>query len=120
VPPLERAAPAAPGGLPEEVGRMALALERPHLNSDGQRHPRENALAISALLLGVVSFALAIPAGDVVAGVHWLGVALGAAGVLVAIYAQYVSATTGERWTIIPGWVCAALGFALNIFYAVN
>jgi hypothetical protein len=115
-----RAAPAAPGGPPKEVGPMAVALQRPHLNSDGERHPRENALAISALVIGVVSFALAMPAGNSGDAIHIVGAILGAIGIVVSIWAQYVSVTTGERWTIIPGWVCAGLGFALNIFFAVN
>jgi hypothetical protein len=103
-----------------EVGPMALALERPHLNSDGKPHPRENALALSALVLGVLSFALAIPAGEVVPAVHWIGLAIGVVGVGVSMVAQMLSATTGERWTIMPGWICAALGVALNLFFAVS
>jgi hypothetical protein len=99
---------------------MAVALQRPHLNSDGQPHPRENALAITALIVGVVSFAMAIPAGGSGDAIHIIGAVLGAVGIGVSIWAQYVSVTTGERWTIIPGWVCAGLGFALNVFFAVN
>jgi hypothetical protein len=99
---------------------MAFALERPHLNSDGKSHPRENALALASLFLGIASFALALPAGNVASGVHWVGAGLGAVGILVSMYAQMVSVTTGERWTIVPGWICAGLGFALNIFFAVH
>jgi hypothetical protein len=86
--------------------------------SDRERE-HDDKLAYLCLVLGVVSFALAIPT-NAAAGVHWAGVAIGAVGFVLAAYTQLISVTTRERWILMPGWICAGLGFALNIFFAVS
>jgi hypothetical protein len=84
----------------------------PHvtLNTDGQRHPRENALALITIALGLVAVACALWED-----LHQVGSFVGAAGVVAGLWAQLVSATTGERWLIVVGLGAAALGFGLNM-----
>ena len=68
------------------------------LNSDGQRHPRENALAVFTLVTGVVAFA-----------VGWV------VSLLVGLYAQMISATREERIVIVTGLIAAFVGTALGL-----
>jgi hypothetical protein len=86
--------------------------------SDRERE-HDDKLAYLCLVLGVVSFALAIPT-DVAAAVHWAGVVIGIIGFLLAAYTQLISVTTRERWILMPGWICAGLGVGLNAFFAVS
>jgi hypothetical protein len=86
--------------------------------NEGERK-HDDKLAYLCLVLGVVSFALAIPT-NAAAGVHWIGVAIGAVGFILAAYTQMISVTTRERWILMPGWICAGLGVGLNIFFAVS
>jgi hypothetical protein len=80
------------------------------LNTDGQRHPKENAMALATVLLAAVSLVCATaPAW------HVLGAWTGLVGALVGGYDQFISKTRGERWVIVVGLVASALGFALNL-----
>src|SRR6478735_8407040 len=81
------------------------------LHADDTPHARMDVLAWACLALGVVSFLLAAIGGSV------LGALLGGVGLALAVVAQMYSATTSERWLIIPGWVMAALGLVLNLFW---
>jgi hypothetical protein len=85
---------------------------KPHLtlNTDGRRHPRENALAIVALVLGLVSLGTALNRD-----LHFVGAVTGLAGVLVGLYDQYISATRAERLVIVPAIGFAAVGLALAL-----
>ena len=91
--------------------QAASARPRPHLtlNSDGQRHPLENSLAVFTLVTGVVVFA----AGWVVS-LHMLASVLGVVSLLVGLYAQLISATRAERMIIVTGLVAAFVGTALG------
>jgi hypothetical protein len=80
------------------------------LNSDGRRHPLTNSLAVFALLDGLA----AAPIGFIVAQ-HMLASVLGAAGLLVGLYAQLISATRNERMIIVTGLVGAFIGGALGV-----
>jgi len=80
------------------------------LNTDGRRHPRENTLAFVCVALAVVSLLTAFDRG-----LHFVGALTGLGGVLVGIYDQYISATTAERWVIVPGLGASAVGLALAI-----
>ena len=79
------------------------------LNSDGQRHPRENALAVFTLVAGLITFAV----GWVVS-LHVLASVLGIVSLLVGLYAQLISATRAERIIIVTGLVAAFVGTALG------
>ncbi len=91
--------------------QAASARTRPNLtlNSDGQRHPLENSLAVFTLAAGVVVFA----AGWVVS-LHVLASLLGVICLLVGLYAQLISATRAERMIIVTGLVAAFVGTALG------
>ncbi|RCG30147.1 hypothetical protein DQ384_18245 [Sphaerisporangium album] len=82
------------------------------LNTDGKRHPLENALTLAALSCGLIAFmsGLFVPV-HVVAS--WAGV-LGFVG---GLYAQYVSATTAERSLNIVAIVASFVGTALGIYH---
>jgi hypothetical protein len=80
------------------------------INTDGRRHPTENALAFLSLGLAVVSLVSATQPSWHVAG-SWAGLV----GALVGGFDQYISKTRGERWIIVVGLVGSALGFALNV-----
>jgi hypothetical protein len=81
----------------------------PSLNSDGQRHPLENSLAVFTLVTGVIVFAV----GWVVS-LHVLASVLGIVSMLVGLYAQLISATRAERVIIVTGLVAAFVGTALG------
>ena len=81
------------------------------LHAYDEPHPRETALAWAALVLGCVAFLLAAVGGSM------YGLVIGVVGTATAIWAQLVSATTAQRWLVVPGWVLAALGIALNLFF---
>ncbi|MFG1948378.1 hypothetical protein [Nonomuraea sp. NPDC048826] len=90
---------------PTEGQRFRLTL-----NSDGHRHPVENALAITSVVCGIVAFvSLFFPGGHVIAS--WVGTL----GFGVGLYSQYVSATTPQRTLNIVGLVGSFLGVALGI-----
>ena len=79
------------------------------LNSDGQSHPRENALAVFTLVTGLITFAV----GWVVS-LRALASILGIVSQLVGLYAQLISATRAERMIIVTGLVAAFVGTALG------
>lgn len=91
---------------------MALTIHRPRLtlNTDGERHPVENALAAVTVALGVVSLLLA--GWD---ELHVPGAWIGGVGALVGVWAQMISATTAERWVIVFGLGGCMVGFYLNM-----
>jgi hypothetical protein len=94
---------------------MGMELRKPHvphvtLNTDGQRHPRENATIAVAAFCGVVALAFA-PFENM----HVPGTWLGLLGVIAGFYAQYISATTAERMVNVVFLGMAAVGFAINM-----
>lgn len=80
------------------------------LNTDGRSHPRENTFAAAALVLGLVAVVTAIWPG-----LHLISSWFGLAGILTAAWAQFISATTGERFLSIIGLGAAAVGFYLGL-----
>ena len=100
---------------------VASARPRSHLtlNSDGQRHPLENSLAVFTLITGLIVFTV----GWVVR-LHVLASVLGIVSLLVGLYAQMISATREERVIIVTGLVAAfvgtALGFAHGGFWSLS
>ena len=84
----------------------------PHftLNSDGERHPLENGLAIFTLISGIVAFAM----GWIVS-LHLIATIVGFASLAVGLYAQMISATRPERMVIVTGLVAAFVGVSLGI-----
>jgi hypothetical protein len=92
----------------EAAGKKRSALI---LNTDGERHPVENSLAVASITIGVIALVL-----GVLPPTHFFGSLAGVIGLPLALYSQLVSATTGERWLNVIGMVCSFVGagFALS------
>ncbi len=92
--------------MPQVAGRPRITL----LNTDGERHPKENALAVVSLALGIAAVALGL-----VVAAHLPATIIGIVGFPVALYSQMVSATTGQRWLNVIGMIGSFIGLALAI-----
>src|SRR4051812_26730525 len=90
----------------QEADRPRITL----LNTDGERHPKENSLAVISFVLGIIAFALGL-----VVSAHFPAAIIGVVGFPIALYSQMVSATTGERWLNVIGMIGAFVGLALAI-----
>ncbi|XVQ10963.1 hypothetical protein ACQP1W_52160 [Spirillospora sp. CA-255316] len=91
----------------EAAGKKRSALT---LNTDGERHPVENSLAVASITIGLIALVLGfIPA------THFFGALAGVIGLPLALYSQMVSATTGERWLNVVGMVAAFIGAAFAL-----
>jgi type IV secretory pathway TrbD component len=85
-------------------------LPRLTLNSDGQRHPTENALTIFTFVIGIAAFAVGF-----VVRLHFAGLTLGIIGFVVGLYAQMVSNTREQRIVIMAGIIAAFVGLGLSV-----
>ena len=72
--------------------------------------PREVLLAWLTLGFGVVSMICAF-----FAEAHVLGSWTGVTGLVLGTWAQMISATTAQRWIIVPGWVLSLVGTMMGI-----
>ncbi len=81
------------------------------LNSDGQRHPVLNAMAVFTLIAGVVAFVLGLTRHDL----HLAATILGILGFAGGLLAQMLSATREQRIVIMTGVVAGFVGMALGI-----
>jgi uncharacterized membrane protein len=95
-----------------QAARARPNLRLPHatLNSDGSRHPLENALTVFTLAAGLVAFAT----GWIVSQ-HMVATVLGLMSLVVGLYSQLVSATREQRMLIVTGLVAAFVGVALGL-----
>ena len=97
--------------MPQAAGtRPRPNVPRITLNSDGQRHPLENGLAVFTLIAGIVAFTT----GWVVS-LHLIATVVGIACLTIGLYAQMISATRAERMIIVTGLVAAFVGAALGV-----
>jgi hypothetical protein len=80
------------------------------LNSDGQRHPTENALTAFTFVAGIVAFAIGF-----IVRAHVAGSVVGIAAFVVGLYAQLVSNTREQRVLIMAGIIAAFVGLGLSI-----
>lgn len=92
-------------------------LTRPHitpvktlLNNDGRRHPLQNSLAVTTIILGMITLVLGL-----IVRTHILGSIVGVINLPLALYSQLTSATLGERWLNVVGLIATAVGFALSL-----
>jgi hypothetical protein len=89
------------------------------LNSDGRPHPLLNALAISTLVVGLVSFVLGLVIRNApgASGLGWAiaTAATGLASMLVGLYTQMISATREQRVLIVTGIIAGFVGLALGL-----
>ena len=97
--------------MPEVTTTESRArLPRLTLNSDGQRHPLENALTAFTFVIGIAAFAIGF-----IVRAHAAGTVLGIVGFAVGLYAQMVSATREQRVFIMAGIIAAFVGMGLSI-----
>jgi hypothetical protein len=102
---------------PVESGTVESGRRRNILNSDGQPHPRQNALTIFTLVVGLVSFVL----GMLVRNTHTSAVvviittATGLVACLVGLYVQMISATREQRILIVTGIIAGFVGLAIAL-----
>jgi hypothetical protein len=94
--------------MPEAIRTQSRA--RLTLNSDGQRHPVENALTAFSFVAGIVAFAIGF-----IVRAHSVGTVLGIVAFLVGLYSQMVSNTREQRVLIMTGIVAAFVGMGLSI-----
>ncbi|SEG82983.1 hypothetical protein SAMN04489712_115118 [Thermomonospora echinospora] len=80
------------------------------LNNDGERHPLQNTLTLTAFVLGMCALVLGgIPP------THLFGAVAGVIGLPIALYAQLVSATTGERFFNVIAMIGSFVGAAFAL-----
>ncbi|WP_395111408.1 hypothetical protein [Actinomadura sp. SCN-SB] len=91
----------------EAAGKKRSALT---LNTDGERHPVENSLAVASLIIGLTALVLGF-----IPPTHFFGALAGVIGLPLALYSQLISATTGERWLNVIGMVSSFLGAAFAV-----
>ena len=87
------------------------------LNSDGQRHPVQNALTIFTLVVGLIAFVLGLIVRNAHPGtaVHIIATGTGLAALLVGLYVQMVSATRNQRVLIVTGIIAGFVGLAIGV-----
>lgn len=102
-------------GTARPTGRQRV----PHLtlSSDSGPHLLQNLLAISVVVLGIVSFILGLIVRNTSAGTALAITAsiTGLYAVLVGLYAQMISATREQRVIIMTGLIAGFVGLALGL-----
>ena len=94
--------------MPEAIRTESRA--RLTLNSDGQRHPVENALTAFTFVTGILAFAIGF-----IVRAHLVGTVLGIAAFMIGLYAQLVSNTREQRVLIMAGIIAGFVGLGLSI-----
>ena len=90
--------------------RSGVAQHVPfRLNTDGERHPRENALVLTTAALGLIALVCAP-----IERLHVIGAWAGVAGLVVGVVGQMLSVTTNQRWVNVIGWIAAFTGLMLS------
>jgi hypothetical protein len=90
---------------PTQPGRLRLTL-----NSDGQRHPVLNAVAVFTLVVGVAAFAIGLYRSQ-----HVIPSVLGIVAFGVGLIGQLMSATREQRVLLVTGIVAGFVGMGLGI-----
>jgi hypothetical protein len=88
------------------------------LNSDGNPHVLENALAVSVLTIGIASFVLGIILRNMAGAGFALAIAAAVTGLyslVVGLWAQMMSSTRQERVIIMAGIIAGFVGLALGL-----
>ena len=97
--------------MPEAIRSQSHARPpRVTLNSDGQRHPTENALTVFTFVAGIVALAIGF-----VVSLHVVGTVLGLVTFVVGLYAQMVSNTREQRILIMAGLIASFVGLGLSV-----
>jgi uncharacterized membrane protein len=88
------------------------------LNSDGQPHPVENAMAVAILVVGLAVFVIGMIIRNVPtapSALHVIATIGGLFSLLVGLYAQMVSSTREQRVLIVAGIIAGFVGLALGL-----
>ncbi|WP_406201336.1 hypothetical protein OH807_21480 [Kitasatospora sp. NBC_01560] len=80
------------------------------LNTDGHRHPRENALVGITVVLGLLAFTTSF-----FHNLHLLSSWSGLLGIVTGLWGQFISVTTAERFVMVIALGASAFGFYLGI-----
>jgi hypothetical protein len=80
------------------------------LNTDGRPHPLENALCLITFGCGLIAFVAGL-----IDSAHLIASIAGAAGGLIGLYSQLISATTAERWFNVLGLGGCFIGLVLGL-----
>ena len=94
--------------MPEAIRTQSRT--RLTLNSDGRRHPMENALTVFSFVAGIVALALGF-----IVRAHFPGTVLGIAAFVIGMYSQLVSNTREQRIFIMAGIIAGFVGMGLSI-----
>jgi hypothetical protein len=99
------------------AGTVRTGSHQNILNSDGQRHPVQNALTIFTLVVGLIAFVLGLIVRNAHPGtaVHIIATGTGLAALLVGLYVQMVSATREQRILIVAGMIAGFVGLAIGL-----
>ncbi len=104
----------ASGSPTPHSGRLRLTL-----NSDGKPHKLLNRAAVLVLLIGLVSFVLAIVIRNdrAAGGVAWAAIdaSTGLVSMVGGLGVQMFSATTEQRVLVVTGIIGGFVGFALGL-----
>jgi hypothetical protein len=101
-----------------EVAMVMPRLIKQGLNSDGRPHPVENVMAVSILLVGLVSFVIGMivrNSPSAPTALHVIATAGGLFSLFVGLYAQMVSSTREQRVLIVTGIIAGFVGLALGL-----
>ncbi|NJP64923.1 hypothetical protein [Streptomyces spiramenti] len=91
-------------------GRAGHGSPLSFFNTDGNPHPRENALALTTAGLGLVALVTAF-----FPGLHLIASWAGLIGIVTGATGQMISVTTAERFVTVIGLGAAATGFYLGV-----
>ncbi len=80
------------------------------LNSDGQRHPTENALVAFTIIVGLLAFSIGF-----IVRAHFAGTVLGGVAFAVGLYAQMISSTREQRVLLMAGVIAGFVGLGLSV-----
>jgi uncharacterized membrane protein HdeD (DUF308 family) len=99
------------------AGSVRTGSRQNILNTDGQRHPVQNALAIFTLVSGLIAFVLGLIVRNANPGaaVHIIATATGLAALLVGLCVQMVSATRNQRVILVTGMIAGFVGLAIGV-----
>jgi hypothetical protein len=97
--------------MPEAMSAQAQGrIPRLTLNSDGQRHPVLNGVALFTFLAGIAAFAVGLVVKD-----HVLASVIGIVAFGVGLGGQLFSATREQRIFLVAGIVAGFVGMGLGI-----
>jgi ligand-binding sensor protein len=94
--------------MPEATKTQSRA--RITLNSDGQRHPAENAVVAFTFVVGLVAFSVAF-----IVRAHFAGTVLGGVAFAAGLYGQMVSSTREQRVMLMAGIIAGFVGLGLSV-----